>query len=78
LLLSGEKDKEVDQDPEESIPRTRYEEEEEEEEDMGPPGPIVWIIAQSNVAVKNVAEKLVRIGLLQFKLLVSEDFHFEW
>ena len=38
----------------------------------------VWIIAQSNVAVKNVAEKLAESGFLDFKLLVSEDFHFDW
>jgi len=38
----------------------------------------VWVIAQSNVAVKNVAEKLVDSGFLDFKLLVSRDFHFDW
>jgi len=38
----------------------------------------VWVIAQSNVAVKNVAEKLVESGFLDFKLLVSRDFHFDW
>ena len=38
----------------------------------------VWIIAQSNVAVKNVAEKLAESGFLDFKLLVSKDFHFDW
>jgi len=38
----------------------------------------VWVIAQSNVAVKNVAEKLVDSGFLDFKLLVSKDFHFDW
>lgn len=57
---------------------TKYEHEEEEDEDDNPPGPFIWIIAHSNVAVKNVAEKLVKIGLLQFKLMVSEEFHFEW
>ena len=38
----------------------------------------VWVIAQSNVAVKNVAEKLAESGFLSFKLLVSKDFHFDW
>jgi len=38
----------------------------------------VWIVAQSNVAVKNVAEKLVDSGFLKFKLLVSKDFHYDW
>ena len=38
----------------------------------------VWVIAQSNVAVKNVAEKLAESGFLGFKLLVSKDFHYDW
>ena len=38
----------------------------------------VWIVAHSNVAVKNVAEKLVDSGFLGFKLLVSKDFHYDW
>lgn len=38
----------------------------------------VWVIAHSNVAVKNVAEKLAESGFLDFKLLVSKDFHFDW
>jgi Ni2+-binding GTPase involved in maturation of urease and hydrogenase len=38
----------------------------------------IWIAAQSNVAVKNVAEKLVDSGFLDFKLLVSKDFNFDW
>ena len=38
----------------------------------------VWIAAQSNVAVKNIAEKFVREGFSDFKLLVSRDFHFDW
>jgi hypothetical protein len=37
----------------------------------------VWIVAQSNVAVKNIAEKLVKVGV-DFRLLVSKEFHFEW
>ncbi|KAI0694619.1 AAA domain-containing protein [Cytidiella melzeri] len=38
----------------------------------------VWLVAQSNVAVKNMAEKLVEVGFHAFKLLVSHDFHFDW
>lgn len=38
----------------------------------------LWLIAQSNVAVKNIAEKLADIGFLDFKLLVSKDFHLDW
>jgi regulator of nonsense transcripts 1 len=37
-----------------------------------------WLVAQSNVAVKNIAEKLAAVGFLDFKLLVSKDFHFDW
>ena len=38
----------------------------------------VWIAAHSNVAVKNIAEKLCAVGFHDFKLLVSFDFHFDW
>lgn len=38
----------------------------------------IWIAAQSNVAVKNVAEKFDKIGFHDFKLLVSLEFHFDW
>ena len=38
----------------------------------------VWIAAQSNVAVKNIAEKLCAVNFYDFKLLVSKDFHFDW
>jgi hypothetical protein len=48
------------------------------ESDFIKDGPTVWIIAQSNVAVKNVAEKLVKIGIQEFKLIVSSDFHIDW
>lgn len=41
-------------------------------------GRTMWLIAQSNVAVKNIAEKLADVGFLRFKLLVSKDFHFDW
>ncbi|KAI6042879.1 P-loop containing nucleoside triphosphate hydrolase protein [Pisolithus marmoratus] len=38
----------------------------------------IWIAAQSNVTVKNVAEKFDKIGFHDFKLLVSMEFHFDW
>jgi hypothetical protein len=38
----------------------------------------VWIVAQSNVAVKNVAEKLASCAFQDYRLLVSKDFHFDW
>ncbi|KXN88608.1 ATP-dependent helicase upf1 [Leucoagaricus sp. SymC.cos] len=38
----------------------------------------VWLAAQSNVAVKNIAEKLADEGFLDFRLLVSKDFHYDW
>ncbi|KAI5980594.1 P-loop containing nucleoside triphosphate hydrolase protein [Pisolithus albus] len=38
----------------------------------------IWIAAQSNVAVKNVAEKFDKIDFRDFKLLVSMEFHFDW
>lgn len=38
----------------------------------------IWLVAQSNVAVKNIAEKLASLDFLDFKLLVSKDFHFDW
>ncbi|OJA13623.1 hypothetical protein AZE42_03977 [Rhizopogon vesiculosus] len=38
----------------------------------------IWLVAQSNVAVKNIAEKLDKVGFRDFKLLVSMDFHFDW
>ncbi|KAF8656239.1 hypothetical protein AX16_002675, partial [Volvariella volvacea WC 439] len=37
----------------------------------------IWLIAQSNVAVKNIAEKLIKVGFKAWKLLVSDDFHFQ-
>ncbi|KAG6862110.1 hypothetical protein C0995_005922 [Termitomyces sp. Mi166 len=36
-----------------------------------------WIIAHSNVAVKNMAETLFKKEV-DFKILVSKEFHFEW
>ncbi|KAA1467653.1 P-loop containing nucleoside triphosphate hydrolase protein [Dentipellis sp. KUC8613] len=38
----------------------------------------IWLLAQSNVAVKNIAEKLAQTGFLKFRLIVSENFHFQW
>jgi len=38
----------------------------------------IWLMAQSNVAVKNIAEKLADFGLTQWKLLVSRDFFEDW
>ena len=38
----------------------------------------IWLMAQSNFAVKNIAEKLAKLDFFDFKLLVSHDFHFEW
>ena len=38
----------------------------------------MWLIAQSNVAVKNIAEKLAEVGFWNFKVLVSTGFHFDW
>jgi primosomal protein N' len=35
----------------------------------------IWLIAQSNEAVKNIAEKLADFGLSNWRLLVSEDFY---
>ncbi|KAJ6513128.1 P-loop containing nucleoside triphosphate hydrolase protein [Mycena sanguinolenta] len=38
----------------------------------------IWLVAQSNVAVKNIAEKLAAVDFLDFKLIVSKEFHFDW
>lgn len=38
----------------------------------------IWLVAQSNVAVKNIAEKLLKIGFTEWKVLVSLDFHDGW
>ncbi|KAG1876585.1 P-loop containing nucleoside triphosphate hydrolase protein [Suillus subalutaceus] len=38
----------------------------------------IWLIAQSNVAVKNIAEKLTDFGLTNWKLLVSMEFFDDW
>ena len=38
----------------------------------------IWVAAQSNVAVKNIAEKFIKEGFDGFRLLVSKDFHYDW
>lgn len=38
----------------------------------------IWLIAQSNVAVKNIAEKLINDNFEEWKLLVSKDFKHDW
>ncbi|OBZ72573.1 ATP-dependent helicase NAM7 [Grifola frondosa] len=38
----------------------------------------IWLLAQSNVAVKNIAEKLADVGFLNWRLLTSTDFHHGW
>ncbi|KAF8638330.1 hypothetical protein AX17_002350 [Amanita inopinata Kibby_2008] len=38
----------------------------------------IWLVAKSNVAVKNIAEKLIKVGFYDWRLLVSKDFHFDW
>ncbi|KAJ7435910.1 P-loop containing nucleoside triphosphate hydrolase protein [Mycena galericulata] len=43
-------------------------------EELGSP---VWIVAQSNVAVKNIAQKLADLEIT-FKIVVSKEFYVEW
>lgn len=38
----------------------------------------IWLVAQSNIAVKNIAEKLADVGFYNWRLLVSKDFHIGW
>ncbi|KAK1231571.1 hypothetical protein PQX77_005305 [Marasmius sp. AFHP31] len=38
----------------------------------------IWLVAKSNVAVKNIAEKLVKEKFLQWRLLVSKEFQVGW
>ena len=37
----------------------------------------VWVVAQSNVGVKNIAEKFFKEHI-DFKLIVSKEFYVEW
>lgn len=43
-------------------------------EDDGSPA---WIVAQSNVPVKNIAKKLAQLKVT-FKIIVSQEFYVEW
>ncbi|RXW22846.1 hypothetical protein EST38_g3012 [Candolleomyces aberdarensis] len=38
----------------------------------------IWLIAQSNVAVKNIALKLLKVGYQDWKILVAKEFHNGW
>jgi len=38
----------------------------------------IWLMAQSNVAVKNIAEKLKNIGFENWKLIVAPEFQVDW
>ncbi|KAI0065320.1 P-loop containing nucleoside triphosphate hydrolase protein, partial [Artomyces pyxidatus] len=38
----------------------------------------IWLMAQSNVAVKNIAEKLAKLGFYKWRLVVSQEFVFDW
>lgn len=38
----------------------------------------IWLVAQSNVAVKNIALKLLSIGYKDWRILVARDFHDGW
>jgi len=41
-------------------------------------GETIWVVAQSNVAVKNIAEKLYSCEFRDFRLLVSGEFIYDW
>ncbi|KAG8785511.1 hypothetical protein FRC12_017489 [Ceratobasidium sp. 428] len=41
-------------------------------------GEPVWIVAQSNDGIRNVAEKLQKVGFDNFVLLVSQDYYSYW
>jgi hypothetical protein len=38
----------------------------------------IWLVAQSNIAVKNIAEKLLSTEFISFRILVSKDFYEGW
>jgi len=38
----------------------------------------IWVVAQSNIAVKNIAEKLYSCSFKNFRILVSGEFIYEW
>ena len=41
-------------------------------------GETIWVVAQSNIAVKNIAEKLHSCNFKDFRILVSADFLYDW
>lgn len=41
-------------------------------------GETIWLVAQSNIAVKNIAEKLFSCKFKNFRLLVSGEFINDW
>ncbi|KAG8984717.1 Small subunit (SSU) processome component, partial [Tulasnella sp. 427] len=41
-------------------------------------GKKAYLVAQTNVGVKNIAEKLISSGIENFRLLVSNEFYQEW
>jgi len=41
-------------------------------------GETIWLVAQSNIAVKNIAEKLFSCKFRNFRLLVSGEFINDW
>jgi hypothetical protein len=41
-------------------------------------GETIWVVAQSNIAVKNIAEKLHSCKFNDFRLLVSGEFINDW
>ncbi len=45
---------------------------------QGDPQRTLWLVAQSNVAVKNIAEKLTTVNFTDYKILVAKDFHYDW
>ncbi len=44
------------------------------------PDSAVWLVAQSNVAVKNITEKLLKVKIAegQWKIIVANEFHDYW
>ncbi|KAF5367449.1 hypothetical protein D9758_003653 [Tetrapyrgos nigripes] len=40
--------------------------------------PNLWLVARSNVAVKNIAEKLASVNFLDFRIIVASSFHLGW
>ncbi|KAG8915393.1 hypothetical protein FRC01_003678 [Tulasnella sp. 417] len=41
-------------------------------------GKTAYLVAQTNVGVKNIAEKLIKEEITDFRLLVSDEFYEEW